>query len=239
MMNISNISPTYAKQEVDILKRILIQSSYSERQDKVKLEIAQFEGKHFRHLNLEQLLERIKEVSTKFKNLKLINDFSVYKYEGVTQDLKIVFDISDKIPHLEQFKAQLENEIAKAELKSKLKKNNYYWLDSDTKTFYFTLPNGSLKPMTLWTERAQSNHTFLIFKVMYEHWNEFGSQVITKSEIHAQLIKLGWENASDEDIKNYIKNLRETKIKPALLSTYIEISFDRKLQGYRLVINYP
>jgi len=239
MMDISNISPTHSKQEVDILNRILAQSSYSEELDRVKLKLSQFEGKHFRHLSLKQLLERIDEVSTKFKNLKLINDFSVYKHEGVDRDLEIVFDIKDTIFQLEKHKIQIENGIAKTELQSKLKKNNYCWLDQDAKTFYFALPNGSPKPIPLWTERAQSNHTFLIFKVLYEHWQEFSTQIITKSTIKSQLSKLGWDDVSDQDLKNYIKNLRDTKIKPAQLSTYIDISYDRKLQGYRLVITYP
>lgn len=234
-----DISLTSAKQEKDIVQKIIEQATYSENLEKVKLELSQFEGKHFRHLNLEQLLKRVKDISIKFKKSKLINDYSVHDYENVTQDLNIFFDISDKIPNLLQYRDKIENMIARTELHSKLKKNNHCWLDSNTKTFYFTLRNGSVKPLTLWTERAQSDYTYLIFRLLYEHWLEFGEQVITKGTMQSKLNKLGWNDINDYKIKNYIKNLRDTKISPAQLSAFIIISYDRKLQGYKLKITYP
>lgn len=230
------INTTYAKQEVDILQRILEQSEYSEKADEVRLTLSQFEGKHFRHLTSEILLQRVKEVSIKLRKAGLINNYFVGEYESLSLDLLLVFNIKDKVSSLERYKEQVENDLAKIELQNKLKKGGFCRLDPDTKSFHLTLPNGAVQTILLYTQRSHSDHMFLIFKVLYEHWLKFDEQVITKSKIKSSLDKLGWQDVNDEEIKKYIGNLRTKIIKPANLFSYINILSDRKLKGYKFKI---
>lgn len=234
-----DISPTYAKQEVDVLKKILYQSGCSESLAEVKFKLSDFEGKHFNHLATEQILQRVMDIATKLKNMKLINGYAVEYRKDIAKETDISFDIGDKIPSLQEYKDKLEDEIARVEIKSKLKKSNYCWLDRDTKTFYFTLRNGSPKSVPLWTERAESTLLYLLFTVLYENWLEFGDQVITKVSIRDRLNKLGCDNVSDYKMRYYIKNIRSAKIKPAQLSPFITIPYVRKLKGYKFVVTYP
>lgn len=229
-----DISPTLAKQEVDVIKRILEQSSYSESVDEVKLELIQFKGKHFNHLTTEKLLKRIKEISTKLSNLGHINS---YRITEEAHDKSIYFDINTKIHILKQYQLQTENYIARIELQSKSKKANYFWLNEETSTAHFVLPNGSTQSMTFHSERGK-NRMFLIFKVLYDHWFEFHQATITKTDIKANLAKSGWADIGDKELSNYVGNIRKTKIKPAKLFAYIQIQYDKDKEGYYMRVAY-
>lgn len=229
------------KQEIDIVQRILDQVEYSEDFEKVNLKLSQFEGKHFRHLSTNDLLKRVQEVCTKLKNKSLINSFAVLG-EGTAQNIFIIFNLQQKSTQLNEYKKLLEKEIANEELQVKLKKNNYCQLDHTSKVFYFMLPNGAVQAIPLWTERAESDHIFLLFKVLYEHWLEYGERVISKGLMKSKLIALGWHEVTDKNLSSSIANIRKTKIAPAKLSQYVEISFEKNNEseeGYKLKIIYP
>lgn len=235
------MNSTKVKQEVDIIQKILDQAEYSEDIEKVELTLLQFEGKHFRHLSVSELLKCVKQVSTKLKNKALINRYSVLN-ENTIQNIFIIFNVLKKVPQLKEYKEKLEREIANEELQSRIKKSNYCRLDNTTKVFYFMVPNGATQAIPLWTERAESDHIFILFKVLFEHWLEYGEQVITRGLIKSKLFSLGWRDVTDKNISSSLANVRKTKIAPAKLSQYVDISFEKNskgVEGYKLKILYP
>lgn len=231
------ISLTYLKQERDVADRILDNLSYAAKKETLEIELRIFRGKHFRHLSVEQLLKRIEEISRNFKNENLIDDFSIEDHKGVSEDLLIVFDLRDKVESLISYRRELNNKIRKLELNDAMKRGNYCRLDDDTCTFYYTLPNGSVQTIPLFAQRG-SKKMYLIFKVLYNSWIKAAGEVVPKYILISELGKLGWDDVNDADLKNYIGNIRKTKIIPAKLSKYVSIISDRKHKGYRLEIIY-
>lgn len=111
------MNATYAKQEVDILHRILEQSSYSENLEEVKLTLSQFEGKHFRQYTPERtpekLLKRVDEVLVKYKNHSLISSYNIAIHKKTTLEILIEINIKNKIGALRQYKADIEDQISR------------------------------------------------------------------------------------------------------------------------------
>lgn len=233
-----DISVTHAKQEVDVIKTILAQSSYAESLSEINLFLYQFEGKHFRHLSTNLLHTRINEILNKLKRRAVINNYFKDTDTPVTSDSLLRVDIDSKESVLESYKSELEKYIWKSEIQTKKMRGRLTGLDEDTYSFHYTLPNGGVQTITLYTTRSHSKMTFHLFKVLYEHWLQQGEKVITKSSIINALSKLGEGDVNEQTIEFYIANLKTKLIAPAHLSGFVQIVPAKKEKGYIFKIEY-
>lgn len=233
-----DISVTHAKQEVDVIKRIFAQSSYAESLSEINLFLYQFEGKHFRHLTTNLLHARIIEIFNKFKRRAVINNYFKDADTSVTSDLLLRVDIENKESALKSYKSELEKYIWKSEIQTKKMRGRLTGLDEDTYSFHYTLPNGVIQTITLYSTRSKSKMTFHVFKVLYEHWLQHGEEIITKSSIITALSKLGEEDVNEQTIEFYIANLKTKLIAPANLSGFVQIVPAKKEKGYIFKIDF-
>lgn len=200
-----NLSPTYAKQEIDVINWIIEKSESSENEEKIELPLKRFRGKHFniKDYTTEDLLQRIKEILIKFKKKQLINNFFI-EDQKITPDLKINFNINNKIIQLINYRDCLVTYKSNVELQNKLKKVNYFWISGNS--VFFVLPNGTTQPMTFYSERG-SDRMFMIMEILYKQWLDFHNLFISKTELISKLNKLGWENITHKILSNYIGNI--------------------------------
>ncbi len=233
-----DISVTQAKQEVDVIKRIIAQSSYAESLNEVNIFLQQFEGKHFRHLATILLHSRIIEILNKFKRISAINNYYIDVDTSVTSDLLLRVDIGNKESALESYKNDLEKYIWKSEMQTQKMRGRLTGLDEDVYSFHYTLPNGVPQTITLYSTRSKSKMTFHLFKVLYRHWLQNGEEIITKSSIINALSKLGEDDVNEQTIEFCIANLKTKLIAPAKLSGFVKIDPARKVKGYIFKIKY-
>lgn len=112
----------------------------------------------------------------------------------------------------------------------------YCWLDNET--FFIRLKDGSLKSMPFGTRR-ETKFMLLFFKILYQHWQQFGNKPLEREEIRKRLLKGGLPEASDKFIKDTASNLRKSRINPLGLSELISITYDRSAGGFSLDIKKP
>jgi hypothetical protein len=233
-----DISVTHAKQEVDVIKRIFAQSSYAETLSEINLFLYQFEGKHFRHITTNLLYSRIIEILNKFKRKAVINNYFKDTDTPLISDLQLRVDIENKESGLENYKSELEKYIWKSEMQTQKMRGRLTGLDEDVYSFHYTLPNGVPQTITLYSTRSKSKMTFHLFKVLYEHWLQYGEEVITKSNIINALSKLGEDDVNEQTVEFYIANLKTKLIAPAKLSGFVQIVPAKKEKGYIFKIKY-
>jgi hypothetical protein len=109
----------------------------------------------------------------------------------------------------------------------------------ENNTLFVTLADGTEKAISF-DARQETRYMFVLFQVLYKHWQTNKSEPISKNEMRRKLTKerLG-RDITDKFIKDTIANIRTSKIKPVGLSDIVKITFDTKQQGYSLAILPP
>lgn len=227
------LSLTHLRQEQSIINTVLAQIQYSASNSLVKINLNKFESKTLRGISNEGLLERVQEVLTRLKKLKVI-----FSFESTPDDGNIFFEINigSSLNPILTYKSDLANEIEKKEIYVGLiKKNRWAKLDEKNMSFTLELQNGEVISVTF-LSKERGNRMFLVFKILFDDWvNNPNGSGISKAELVNELKKYDLV-CSERDIKDTVGSIRTFKIRGTGLKNYIEIIFSRREFRYRLNI---